>query len=56
MILLFIVLFVIGVCISFSGAFIIAKNTDIGFDLIGEKDFYVHLTALGWILSIFLLL
>lgn len=34
MILLFIVLFVIGVCISFSGAFIIAKNTDIGFDLI----------------------
>lgn len=56
MILLFIVLFVIGVCISFSGAFIIAKNTDIGFDLIGEKDFYAHLTALGWILSIFLII
>lgn len=56
MILLFIVLFVVGVCISFSGVFIIGKNTDIGFDLTGEKDFYVHLTALGWILSIFLIL
>ena len=52
----FIVLFVVGVCISFSGVFIIGKNTDIGFDLTGEKDFYVHLTALGWILSIFLIL
>ena len=52
----FIVLFVVGVCISFSGVFIIAKNTDIGIDLTGEKDFYVHLTALGWILSIFLII
>lgn len=56
MILLFIVLFVIGVCISFSGVFIIAKNTDIGLDLTGEKDFFVHLTDLGWMLSIFLII
>lgn len=52
----FIVLFVVGVCISFSGVFIIGKNTDIGFDLTGEKDFYVHLTALGWMVSIFLII
>ena len=56
MILLFVVLFIIGVCISFSGVFIIAKNTDIGFDLIGEKDFFVHLTDLGWMVSIFLII
>ena len=52
----FIVLFVVGVCISFSGVFIIAKNTDIGFDLTGEKDFFVHLTDLGWMVSIFLII
>ena len=56
MILLFIVLFVVGVCISFSGVFIIAKNTDIGVDLTGEKDFFVHLTDLGWMVSIFLII
>lgn len=52
----FIVLFVVGVCISFSGVFIIGKNTDIGFDLTGEKDFFVHLTDLGWMVSIFLII
>ena len=51
-----IVLFVAGLCISFSGVFIIAKNTDIGFDLIGKKDFYIHLTTFGWGLSIFLII
>ena len=56
MILLYIVLFVVGVCISFSGVFIIGKNTDIGFDLTGEKDFFVHLTDLGWMVSIFLII
>ncbi|WP_235227760.1 hypothetical protein [Streptococcus oralis] len=43
----FIVLFVVGVCISFSGVFIIAKNTDIRLDFSGEKDFFVDLTDLG---------
>ncbi|WP_061453075.1 hypothetical protein [Streptococcus oralis] len=52
----FIVLFVVGVCISFNGVFIIAKNTDIRLDFNGEKDFFVHLTAWEWILSIFLIL
>ena len=56
MILLFIVLFVVGVCISFSGVLIIAKNTDIGLDFSGKKDFFVHLTDLGWMLSIFLII
>ena len=56
MILLFIVLFVVGVCISFSGVFIIAKNTDIRLDLSGKKDFFVHLTDLGWMVSIFLII
>ena len=56
MILLFIVLFIIGVCISFSGVFIIAKNTDIRLGLSGEKDFFVHLTDLGWMVSIFLII
>lgn len=56
MILLYIVLFVVGVCISFSGVFIIAKNTDIGLDLIGRKDYYVELTDLGWMVSIFLII
>ena len=56
MILLYIVLFVVGVCISFSGLFIIAKNTDIRLNWCGEKDFFPHLTTLGWILSIFLIL
>ena len=51
-----IVLFVVGLCISFSGVFIIAKNTDVGFDLIGEKDFSIHLTTFGWGLSIFLII
>lgn len=52
----FIVLFVVGVCISFSGVFIIAKNTDFRLDFSGEKDFFVHLTDLGWMLSIFLII
>ncbi len=52
----FIVLFVVGVCISFSGVFIIAKNTDIRLDFSGEKDFFVHLTDFGWMLSIFLII
>lgn len=51
----FIVLFVVGVCISFSGVFIIAKNTDIRLDFSGEKDFFVDLTDLGWMVSIFLI-
>lgn len=55
MILLFIVLFVVGVCISFSGVFIIGKNTDIRLDWSGEKDFFVDLTDLGWMVSIFLI-
>lgn len=56
MIFWFILLFVIGVCISFSGVFIVAKNTDIRLDWTGEKDFFVHLTDLGWMLSIFLII
>lgn len=52
---LFIVLFVVGLYISFNGAIIIAKNTDIRLDFSGEKDFFVHLTDLGWMLSIFLI-
>lgn len=51
----FIVLFVVGVCISFSGVFIIGKNTDIRLDFSGEKDFFVDLTDLGWMVSIFLI-
>ncbi len=49
----FIVLFVVGVYISFSGVLIIAKNTDIRLDFSGEKDFFVDLTDLGWMVSIF---
>ena len=56
MILLFIVLFVIGVCISFSGVLIIAKNTDISLDFIGRKDFFFSLSPGEWMLSIFLIL
>ena len=56
MILLFIVLFVVGVCISFSGVFIIAKNTDIRLDFSGRKDFFLSLSPGGWMLSIFLIL
>ena len=52
----FIVLFIIGVCISFNGVVIIAKNTDIRLDFSGKKDFFVHLTDLGWIVSIFLII
>lgn len=51
----FIVLFVVGVYISFSGVLIIAKNTDIRLDFSGEKDFFVDLTDLGWMVSIFLI-
>lgn len=51
-----IVLFVVGVCISFSGVFIIAKNTDFRLDFSGEKDFFVQLTDLGWMVSIFLII
>lgn len=52
----FIVLFVVGVCISFNGVFIIAKNTDIRLNWSGEKDFFPHLTTWEWMLSIFLIL
>ena len=55
MILLFIVLFIIGVCISFNGVFIIAKNTDIRLGWSGEKDFFPHLTTWEWVLSLFLI-
>lgn len=51
----FIVLFVVGVCISFSGVFIIAKNTDIRLNWSGEKDFFPHLTTWEWVLSLFLI-
>ena len=56
MILLFIVLFVVGVCISFSGVLIIAKNTDIRLDFSGRKDFFLSLSPGEWMLSIFLIL
>ena len=56
MILLFIVLFIIGVCISFNGVFIIAKNTDIRLGWSGEKDFFLSLSPREWKLSIFLIL
>ena len=56
MILLFIVLFIIGVCISFNGVFIIAKNTDFRLDWSGEKDFFLSLRPREWMLSIFLIL
>lgn len=56
MILLFIVLFIIGVCISFSGVFIIVKNTDISLNWNGEKDFFPHLTTWEWVLSLFLII
>ena len=56
MILLYIVLFVVGVCISFSGVFIIGKNTDISLSWNGEKDFFPNLTTWEWIVSIFLII
>lgn len=56
MILLYIVLLVVGVCISFSGVFIIAKNTDIRLNWSGEKDFFPHLTTWEWVLSLFLII
>lgn len=56
MILLFIVLFIIGVCISFNGVLIIAKNTDIRLGLSGRKDFFLSLSPREWMLSIFLIL
>ena len=52
----FIVLFVVGVCISFSGVFIIAKNTDIRLSWNGEKDFFPNLTTWEWMVSIFLII
>lgn len=52
----FIVLFVVGVCISFSGVFIIAKNTDIRLRWSGEKDFFPNLTTWEWMVSIFLII
>lgn len=52
----FIVLFVVGVCISFNGVFIIAKNTDFRLDWSGEKDFFLSLRPREWKLSIFLIL
>lgn len=55
MILLYIVLFVVGVCISFSGVFIIAKNTDITLSWSGKKDFFPNLTTWEWMVSIFLI-
>ena len=48
MILLFIVLFIIGVCISFNGVLIIAKNTDIRLGLSGRKDFFLSLSPREW--------
>ena len=56
MILLFIVLFIIGVCISFNGVFIIAKNTDIRLGWSGEKDFFFSLSPWEWMWSIFLII
>lgn len=56
MILLYIVLFVVGVCISFSGVFIIAKNTDITLSWSGKKDFFPNLTTWEWMVSIFLII
>ncbi len=56
MILLFIVLFIIGVCISFNGVLTIAKNTDIRLGLSGRKDFFLSLSPVEWMLSIFLIL
>lgn len=58
------VLLVVGVCISFNGVLIIAKNTDISTDIelncfgsfVGVKDFFSHLTVWEWILSIFLII
>lgn len=56
MILLFIILFVVGVCISFSGVLIIDKNTDIRLGWSGEKDFFLSLSPLEWGLSLFLII
>ena len=56
MIFLFIVLFVVGLCISFNGVVIIAKNTDIHLDWSGEKDFFLSLSPWEWMLSIFLII
>ncbi|PLA04304.1 synthase [Streptococcus oralis subsp. dentisani] len=56
MILLFIILFVVGVCISFSRVLIIAKNTDIRLGWSGEKDFFLSLSPLEWGLSLFLII
>ena len=52
----FIVLFVVGVCISFNGVFIIAKNTDITLSWSGKKDFFPNLTTWEWMVSIFLII
>ncbi|HEO3368803.1 TPA: synthase [Streptococcus agalactiae] len=52
----FIVLFVVGVCISFNGVLIIAKNTDIRLGWSGEKDFFFSLSPWEWMLSIFLII
>lgn len=52
----FIVLFVVGVYISFSGVFIIAKNTDITLSWSGKKDFFPNLTTWEWMVSIFLII
>ena len=52
----FIVLFVVGVCISFNGVLIIAKNTDIRLGWNGEKDFFFSLSPWEWMLSIFLII
>ena len=52
----FIVLFVVGVCISFNGVLIIAKNSDIRLGWSGEKDFFFSLSPWEWMLSIFLII
>lgn len=52
----FIVLFVVGVCISFNGVLIIAKNSDIRLGWNGEKDFFFSLSPWEWMLSIFLII
>ncbi|MCP9038597.1 hypothetical protein D8801_08845 [Streptococcus oralis] len=52
----FIVLFVVGVYISFDGVLIIAKNTDIRLGWSGEKDFFFSLSPWEWMWSIFLII
>ena len=52
----FIVLFVVGVYISFDGVLIIAKNTGITLSWSGKKSFFPNLTTWEWMWSIFLII